>query len=194
MPRAVIVHGWGHTSASAWYPWLAGELRQRGWQASVPDMPDTEVPAIEPWVATLASEVGTSDEHLFLVGHSIGCQTILRYLQQLPEGQSVGGVLLVAPWLRLDPIGQDYSIEEEGIAKQWLDTPLDLQLAAAHVSGGKVALFSDNDYWVNAPYNEPRFRDGFGATTQVLHERGHFSGERELQLPEALQALLELSS
>jgi hypothetical protein len=103
-------------------------------------------------------------------------------------------VLLVAPWLRLDPIGQDYSIEEEGIAKQWLDTPLSLPHAAAHVRGGKVALFSDNDYWVNAPHNEPLFRDGFGAKTQVLHARGHFSGESALQLPEALQALLELSS
>lgn len=195
MSRAIIVHGWGNTPEDNWFPWLKQQLAERGWNVVAPAMPDTEVPQIQPWVSALADAVGEPDEQTFLVGHSIGCQTILRYVSSLPEGVRVGGAVLVAPFLRLDPNGVEYSEEERTIVGPWVNPPLDLVVSRPRFVRGSVAIFSDNDYWVSAAYNEPRFRQELGARTAVLPSRGHFM-ERDgvTQLPEALAAVLEMAS
>ncbi len=55
----------------------------------VPAMPNTAEPKIETWVPFLEKLVGKPDKDTYLVGHSIGCQTILRYLDGLKEGEQV---------------------------------------------------------------------------------------------------------
>lgn len=195
MPRAIIVHGWGNTPDDNWLPWLKDQLVERGWEVAVPVMPDTEFPRIVPWVSAVSAAVGNPDEKTYLIGHSIGCQTILRYVSGLPKGIRVGGIVLVAPFLRLDPEGVEYTSEEDQIVGPWINPPLDLSAASPHLARGSVAIFSDNDYWVSATYNEPRFSADLGAKTLVLPGHGHFMGrEGYTQLPEALEALLELSS
>lgn len=195
MKRAVVIHGWGHSPESGWLPWMKAELESAGWQVDVPAMPDSEMPTIEAWVSCLSKVVGVPSADLYLVGHSIGCQTVLRYLAQLEAGQEVGGAVLVAPWLKLDPIDQDYSEDEEAIAKQWIETPLDLRGAGSHLVRGAVAIFSDNDHWVNLKYNEPHFRSELGAKTLTLSGRGHFeSKDGSTTLPEALGELARMAT
>jgi len=158
-------------------------------------MPDTENPQIQPWVSAVTTAVGNPDEQTYLVGHSIGCQTILRYVAGLSIGQRVGGAVLIAPFLRLDPNGVEYADDEKAIVGPWIDPQLDLAAPRLRFIHGSVAIFSDNDYWVSATYNEPQFRQELGAQTIILSNRGHFM-ERDgvTELPEALDALLKLSS
>src|SRR4030067_3524668 len=99
--RAIIVHRWDVKPQDDWYPWLKQELTASGFKVEVPEMPRTEAPVIKEWVEKLAQVVGEPDRQTFLVGHSIGCQTIIRYLATLTENQKAGGGLLVAPWLHL---------------------------------------------------------------------------------------------
>ena len=195
MPRAIIVHGWGNSPEDNWFPWLRTQLEQRGWEVDVPAMPDTENPQIQPWVSAVTTAVGNPDEQTYLVGHSIGCQTILRYVAGLSIGQRVGGAVLIAPFLRLDPNGVEYADDEKAIVGPWIDPQLDLAAPRLRFIHGSVAIFSDNDYWVSATYNEPQFRQELGAQTIILSNRGHFM-ERDgvTELPEALDALLKLSS
>ena len=126
MKRCFIIHGWDGSPEEDWYPWLKQELEKKGFQVTVPAMPETNAPKIETWVTHLVRAVGQVDENTFLVGHSIGCQTILRYLEQLPMGQRVGGVVLVAGWVHR--LNGDLSPEELIIAKPWIETPLDLDI------------------------------------------------------------------
>ena len=88
--RVFIVHGWGGNPKEGWFPWLRNELEKRNFEVSVPEMPDTNHPLIGSWVRTLAEVVGTPDSETYFVGHSIGCQTIFRYLETI--GQSAGGI------------------------------------------------------------------------------------------------------
>ena len=195
MNRVIIVHGWGDNPDANWLPWMKSELESAGWQVDIPVMPETETPTIEAWVSQLSKTIGAPSADLYLVGHSIGCQTILRYLTQLEAGQEVGGAVLVAPWLRLDPVNQDYDAEEEAVARPWIDTPLDLRAAASHLVRGSVAIFSDNDYWVDLKYNEPRFCAELGAKTIVLPGRGHFMArDGATTFPEALSELAHLAT
>ena len=122
MNRIYIVHCWDGTKEDGWYPWLDEELTKRGNKVFRFDMPDTEAPEIKEWVNFLDKQVGKLDENTYFIGHSIGCQTILRYLES-KRGCKIGGMLLVAPWLDL----LDYAVsdpESYEIAFPWLNTEI----------------------------------------------------------------------
>src|SRR5579862_2693213 len=96
MKRAVLVHCWSGTPDYAWYPWVKRQLEQRGFTVTVPLMPDTDRPKLTLWLPHLQSVIGSPDDELLLIGHSIGTVTILRYLETLPVDMHVGKVILVA--------------------------------------------------------------------------------------------------
>src|SRR3972149_7057895 len=95
MKRVFIVHRWGGSPTADWYPWLKKELEKKGFVVFVPEMPTPDAPKIKSWVETLRKAVGSPDKDTYLVGHSIGCQTILRYLETLRLNERVGGVVFV---------------------------------------------------------------------------------------------------
>jgi len=100
MKRVFIIHGWGGFPGEGWFPGLKKELEKKNFKVEVPSMPDSEHPKIETWIPFLKKVVGKLDEETYFVGHSIGCQTILRYLEK--ENKKCGKVILVAPWMNLD--------------------------------------------------------------------------------------------
>ncbi len=185
--RVVIVHGWGSDSESDWIPWLAGEIRQRGIEASAPDMPDTENPKITEWVRFLSEQINGADSSLFLVGHSIGCQTILRYLEALPEGSKIGGAVFVAGWTSLTGL----SDSEKAVSAPWENTPIDWRKASAS-AGSFVCIYSDNDPYVTEADAQLLGRN-LGAKMVLDAGRGHFTEEDDVtQLPAVLDELLAM--
>lgn len=188
--RVIIVHGWESHPDDGWFPWLKRELEAKDFAVVVPRMPEPSMPMIEPWVSRLAEVVGDVDEDTFFVGHSIGCQTILRYLERLPAEKKVGGAVFVAGWFTLMGLDTD---EERDLAKPWLETPIDFEKVKQHLSK-VVAIFSDNDSVVPLE-NAAMFADRLGATVSVERGKGHFSGNQGIvELPSALEAVLALSA
>src|SRR3989338_4266359 len=100
MKRVFIIHGWGGFPEEGWFPWLKRELEAKGFEVHVPQLPDAGKPRIFNWVPKLAEVVGTPDENTYLVGHSMGCQTIVRYLEKLPENVKIGGAVFVAGYFK----------------------------------------------------------------------------------------------
>src|SRR2546427_13257531 len=78
-------------------PWLKGQLELKGFTVAAPAMPRTEAPAIGAWISHLRREVGETGEAAYYVGHSIGCQTIIRHLEQLPASGTARGATVLAP-------------------------------------------------------------------------------------------------
>ena len=186
MKRAVIIHGWGGSPEEGWFPWLKSELEARGFSVDVPAMPQTNKPTIESWVSKLGSLVPNPDEDTVLIGHSIGCQTILRYLSVLPEGQRIGGAVLVAPWVRL--LGLDTK-ESQAVARPWVDSKIDYDTVKKHAAKFTL-IFSDDDPVV--PVDDRDFLANKLGTKDVivLAGKGHLGGDSGVtQLPEALQAI-----
>jgi len=181
-----MVHGWGGSPEGGWFPWLKKELEQRKFKAIVPKMPDTENPKIEEWVPFLKNVVGDADENTYFVGGSIGCQTILRYLERLPEKIRIGGIIFVAPWFNMFP----EPIEEEGgteIAKPWLETPIDTKKVLTHTDR-IAAIFSDDDPFV--PLTDAKiFKEKLKAKIIIEHGKGHFDDKK---YPIILKAVLGL--
>ncbi len=192
MKRAFIIHGWEGFPEEGWFPWLKRELESKGFQVEVPQMPDAANPRIFNWVPKVAEVVGVPDENTYLIGHSMGCQTIARYLETLPEGVRVGGVAFVAGFFNgLSGLEDDAEVWD--VRNHWLDTPIDLAKVKFHMNKG-VAIFSDNDPYVPLD-NQDDFRDKLGCKVLIEHNKGHFSGPSDniTELPVVLEELLEIS-
>lgn len=187
--RVIIVHGWDGYPEEGWFPWLKKELEAKGFEVIVPQLPDAAIPRIDKWVPALSLAVGTPDEQTYFVGHSMGCQTIARYLEALPDDKKVGGAVFVAGFFkRLTGLEDDPDVQETD--KHWLGTPLDLGRVKSHLSKS-VAIFSDDDPWVPLD-NQDDFRDKLGSEIIIEHAKGHFSGRRDkvFELPVVLEKVI----
>ena len=185
--RVFIVHGWDGSPQNCWFPWLKRELEKRGFVVQVLSMPNPENPIITDWVSCLANAVNVPDKNTYFVGHSIGCQAILRYIEQLQR--PIGGVVCVAGFFRLLHLATD---EEREIAKPWLERVMDYN-KTKRWSGKIIAIFSDDDPDVDLGDKEP-FEKYLNAKTVVEHQKGHFSDDAGIkELPSALEAVLEIA-
>lgn len=176
MKRVFIVHGWEGSPEKDWLPWAERKLGSMGYEVHVPAMPDTNYPKIEPWVSHLASIIGRPRPSDVLIGHSIGCQAILRYLQNLTtEEEKIDKVIFVAGWVDLEPIATPDE-ESKEIARPWLTSPIDFETARKKVRSS-VAIFGDSDPWVDYRKNSRIFKEKLGAKIVVEKGEGHFDDE-----------------
>lgn len=170
MKKIILVHRWEGDSESDWYPWLQSKLEDKGYEVVVPNMPDTEVPVIDAWVGYLSQIVGTPDQNTYFVGHSIGCQTILRYLEIVDV--SVGGAVFVAGWFNLENLENE---EMEEIARPWIETSIDTEKVKS-VLPQSTLIISDNDPYGCLKENRNRFGE-FVSKEKVIPSAGHFTNE-----------------
>lgn len=170
MKRVIIVHRWEGGSHDDWRPWLKSELEKLGYEVLVPDMPDTNVPVIDKWVHKLREIVGTPDSNTYFVGHSIGCQTILRYLETV--NTPVGGAVFVAGWFNLDNM-EDGEVKE--IARPWIEISIDLDKVKSILPVATL-IISENDPYGCLEENKQRFSEVMTKGI-VIPNAGHFTTE-----------------
>jgi len=188
--RVFIVHGWDGYPHEGWYPWLKKELEIKGFEVSIPQLPDAGTPRIPKWVPALAKAVGTADENTYFVGHSMGCQAIARYIESLPAGTKVGGAVFVAGFFKhLSGLEDDPAVRATD--KHWLEAPINLEKIRTHLNKS-IAIFSDNDPWVPLD-NQDDFREKLGSKIIIEHQKKHFAGsDGTIELPAALESVLSL--
>ncbi len=188
MKRAIIVHCWEGYPEYCWYQSTKQELEAAGFEVQVPAMPDTEHPKMLTWVTKLQEVIGEPDGETYLIGHSVGCITVLRYLESLADEQRVAGVVLVAGFS--EKLGEGYEEIDNFFA-----TPVDFDQVRSRTNKF-VAIVSDNDPYVPMRHGEI-FRDQLGAELIIKHEMGHFSGHVDDeascdQLPEVAEAIKKM--
>lgn len=190
MKKVYIIHGWDGSPDEPLFLWFDKNLTDKGYEVKRLSMPDPKVPVIEKWIGKLREEI-TPDENTILVGHSVGCQAVMRYLETQDESIRIAGILLLAPWMHLDQT----TIEEEGeevveIARPWMEIPINFE-KVKNISPKITAIFSDNDVFV--PVSEEKFfADKLDAKTIMEHEKGHLGPADNIsELQSALDSILE---
>lgn len=177
--RVIIVHGWDGGPEKDWMPWLKAELEKHNIEVIVPKMP-TEVPVMKEWVPFLSKVIGKPDETTFLVGHSAGCITILRYLEQIDE--RIAGAVLVAGFT------DDLGFKE---LHNYFETLILWKVIKEHCKKF-VAISSDTDKFVPLKHSYV-LKEKLSAELIIQHNAGHFSDADKIkELPVALEALLEM--
>ena len=187
MKRLFIIHGWGGYPEEGWFPWLKKAAEKLVWKVDILKMPNPNNPKIAGWVSFLKSNVKELNEETFFVGHSIGCQTILRYVEK--EQKKCGGIILVAGWIHLKLLETK---EEEKIAKPWLETPIEYNKIISKTDN-IVAIFSTSDPFV--PLSDAKiFEKNLKAKIIIEKEKGHFSGSDDIkEMPSVLKELTTMS-
>lgn len=85
-----IVHGYDASPKKHWFAWLKSEIEKSGARAEILTMPTPANPKLDEWLKTLRESVKFEDE-VYLVGHSLGCPTILNFLQSSAASGAVEG-------------------------------------------------------------------------------------------------------
>lgn len=187
MKRVFIVHCWEGYPEYCWYPSVKRGLEENGFKVQVPEMPETDFPKLEKWFPTLKNAIGKPDKDTYLVGHSIGCVAILRYLESLDKGERIGGAILVAGFT------DDLGFEE---LENFFETPIDFEKVQSRCPKF-VAIHSDSDPYVALKYGNI-FKEKLGAGVIIKHNMGHFSGPVDdekscIELPDVVESILQLS-
>lgn len=189
MKKAIIIHCWEGYPEYCWYPWVKKELASRGFQAEVPAFPETELPKMDKWLSYLQNIVGEPSEEFYLIGHSVGCITIMRYLETLNENQKIGGAVFVAGYT--DDLGFDE-------LKNFFESPINYEKIKSRSKNGFIAIQSDNDPYVDLKYADI-LKEKLGAEIIIKHNAKHFSGAIEgeescLELPDVVQSVEKLAN
>jgi hypothetical protein len=186
MKRVFLIHGWDGSPKEPMHIWIKKNLESRGFGVYVPNMPNPSKPEIKSWVKKIEETVKLANKEDIFIGHSIGCQAVLRYIEKLDKNEKVGKVILIAPWMHLDK----QTIKEEGkesikIAKPWMETPIDFSKIKTHCNKF-VAIFSDDDPYVPLS-NINLFVNHLNAEILILKKKGHFDPSHNIdKLPELL--------
>ncbi|MEK6840980.1 MAG: alpha/beta fold hydrolase [Nanoarchaeota archaeon] len=187
MKKVFIIHGWGGNPKEPWFVWIKKELEKRNFKVIIPKMPNPNYPKINVWVSKLKKQIKNPDENTYLIGHSIGCQTILRYLQVL--NKKIGGCIFVAGWFDLKNLEK----EEKPIAKPWIKNKINFNKIKT-TTKNFIAILSDNDPYGALNLNKKIFKNKLGAKVIIEHNKGHLSPDYNIaRLPSALKAILNIS-
>jgi uncharacterized protein len=191
--RAFIIHGYLGYPEEAWQPWLKAELEKRGYEVWLPMMPHPDRPSIPEWTGFIAGLVGQPDDKTVMIGHSLGAQAVLRYLETLGgAGRAVGKTVLIASNFPggMSPEAANERTGGDTVLLPWLTVGVD-PVMVRKAAGACIVILSDNDPYI--PFEEARdsFRANLGAKIVVEAGKGHFNeDDRITELPAALAAVV----
>jgi len=187
----ICAHGRDGNPQRNWWPWLKKQAESLGLRVDIPQLPGGENPQLPQWVKIIDELVGNETENTILVGHSLGCDAILRYVERIlsinsdnskNNAPTIAGMILVAPYFDETDIND---------LKDFGGKPIDVQKVKQIVEH-KVAIFSDNDPHV--PLQEGvAYQQRVGSKIIILKNRGHFTQEDGCtQLPQVLNAIKDI--
>ncbi len=184
--KLFLFHCWGGDGRSCWSGWTADRMREKGVEVIAPDFPDSSTPRLEGWLAAVRKEAPRfrPGDGWVLAGHSLGCPTILRLLENLGPDEKVRCAILVSGFAK------DIGIPE---LANFVDGDFDWE-AIREKAGKFIVIHSDNDPFI--PLAEAkRVARLLGAELIVEHSAGHINqGSGYGPYPRLLQILESLGS
>ncbi len=173
--KIYIVPRWSGTPQSDWYPRMMAEIEAHPSAGlAVLDMPNWNAPVIETSTNALRQMLPPEqlNEEVFLVGHSVGCQALLHYLNSVaishPKAR-IGGLLCVAGWFDVD--------QHWDTIKPWVAAQKDIDYARIPPMCREITvLLSDNDpFTADYAHNTHLWQTRLQADVQLFPAMRHFN-------------------
>lgn len=186
MKKVYIIHGYGGEPNGGWRPWLMGQLAKDEIWACALAMPMAGSPQKEKWVQKIQEEIREPNEEVFLVGHSLGVPAILNFLESLPIGSKIGGVVLVSGIIHVIPNKERYLP-----INHFYDKDFNYEYIKDRCKKF-VIIHAKNDE--NVPYEQAvNLSKNLSSTLLSLESGGHLNGSSGCyELPVVLEKLKEI--
>ena len=164
-PRLFVVHGYQTQVDSHWFRWLCQQFPQT--DAHIVALPDSHHPQFEAWLSALQAAIGQVDANTFIVAHSLGCVSTLRFLNGQTDAHTLGGLALVAGFA--EPLQNLPELDA------FTTAGLDWTRLQNHINHRLVVLSEDDA--VVAPAATERLATALHAPLLRLNQRGHFMSQ-----------------
>lgn len=176
--RIILVHGYKASPQTGFFPWLEGELRQRGFDVIVPELPNPEAPDRDEWTNVLVKTSVPLTDKTIIVGHSLGGAAALRMLEAAEARSTPHAMVMVStPWMIKDERFRGFFMSE-----------LDFEVLMWRASKF-VVIHAQND--VIIPVDHGKRYAGVLHAKLITPETGeHFQGT---EYPVILQAILDVA-
>lgn len=101
--RIIGIHGYRSSPHRDFWPWLEDELKKRGHEVLIPELPDPENPDPEAWTKALVEAARVLTDEDIIVGHSLGGAAALRFLEAAEARTTPKACVLIStPWFIKD--------------------------------------------------------------------------------------------
>lgn len=185
--RALIYHGYTANPSDHWFGWLAQQLTKHGIETEIPALPSPLAPRPKQWERCVQETLGVPNEHTAVVAHSLGCLTVLRYLNSLHGPWRLGVLVLVGGFV--EPLPTLPALDDyigQGWDAEGLHT---LKEIRSHIDR-VIIIRSDNDDTVPPIYTD-NLAAKFGLPVHIVANAGHFVARQGItRLPAVLEAIL----
>jgi len=180
----MIIHGYSASPFDHWFPWLHDKMHAvDGIDVNVLRMPTPEAPHVEAWLDTLRGALSTLNSETFIIAHSLGCITLLRYLSSLQESFVLGGMILVSPF--------DKPLDVFPSLDPFVDVKLDYAKLSRSIAQ-KYIIYSDNDIYV-PPTISKELCAKLDCALLEIPRGGHFLGNEGFEMfPEVYEILKKM--
>jgi predicted alpha/beta hydrolase family esterase len=166
--RVFIVHGYTAAPDRHWFPWLKTRMETlHGARVHIPAMPAPDTPCPKAWHNHLQNLIGTADEHTYIIGHSLGCATVLRYAAGLAADTKLGGIILVA--------GFNAPLPTIPALDSFMAEPANLQ-DVIEASPQRAVILSEDDTLVPPAFTAD-LATALGVAADIVPNGGHFRGD-----------------
>ena len=162
-----IIHGYTSSSNAEWFPWIKRMLNEDGINVSVFDMPNSNNPIAIQWIEHLDRNIKKITRETYFIAHSLGCITLLRYLEKQSENAEIGGIIFVSGFIKKNPKYPNFD--------QFIKEDLNMK---------KIIKMTENRFVFSAP-NDPyvpytfscELAKQFNANLVTIENGGHFIGQ-----------------
>ncbi|MBI5975800.1 RBBP9/YdeN family alpha/beta hydrolase [Staphylococcus canis] len=166
MTNVYIIHGYQADSQSHWFQWLKSSLELEGHDVEVLDLPNSDEPVLEDWLAYMERHILDVNDETIFIAHSLGVVTTLRFLEKLPQ-DSLGKMAIVS--------GFNEKIEDLPKLDEFIDENMDYNSLRQRLSQ-VFAIAAKDDPTV--PFEKTkRLSEHLKGKFYEFDEGGHFTEE-----------------
>jgi predicted alpha/beta hydrolase family esterase len=160
--KIYLIHGYTAYSTANWFPAFRQAFENTDTEVIVFDMPNSQYPKYEEWLQHLEKEIVSYSESDIFIGHSLGCVTLLNYLNRNRTGK-VKAYYLISGFVEETPLPE---LTEFVIPKLDYDYLKEL-------TDTRVAISAKDDDIVPYDYSV-RMAEKLNITPDILPEGKHF--------------------
>ena len=179
---AIISQGFPVNPVTPWFLNLQTELNKLEIETSLPQM--SEVPSLEKWQNTLSLKIGKNIDKTILIGQSIGCVNVLKYIESNSVTKKIPLVVLVAP--------PAFNLHYEPL-NSFFDKPLDFEKINSKVEKFVIIIAKNDSILKPHPLDHVAvFLEKLKCKIILLSQGGHFGPFDEnggVSIPELVEEI-----